>query len=300
MQRGAPADPVLGGHRRRAELLGDVDGRLAVGHREVHRLAHQLGEGLAGGLAEPGEVHPARRRGGEPDDAEAQRVLAPLAELFEQAPALQGGHQPRRRGLVDPQLLGDLGDAGLATRSEDLQDGDGPVHRLDRGTVTVRFRHGRKCIDRERSPCHLLWCGDLTGSGNGPARCCASRPTFPSAQRFSPPERPMLVPVRALADLDTGDAVRLEPRFTPDPAGPGVAVFRTEEGLHALDDSCTHQDRRALRRLPRGLLRRVPAARRPVRPAYGPARRGPGAPPGAHPPRRRDRRDDPRGVRRGG
>lgn len=52
----------------------------------------------------------------------------------------------------------------------------------------------------------------------------------------------MLVPVRALADLDTGDAVRLEPRFTPDPAGPGVAVFRTEEGLHAVDDSCTHQD----------------------------------------------------------
>jgi 3-phenylpropionate/trans-cinnamate dioxygenase ferredoxin component len=52
----------------------------------------------------------------------------------------------------------------------------------------------------------------------------------------------MLVPVRPLSDLTPGDAVRLEPEYTPDPSGPGVAVFRTEEGLHAIDDSCTHQD----------------------------------------------------------
>ena len=140
MQRGAPADPVLGGHRGGAELLGDVDRGLPVGHREVHRLPHQLGERLARGLAEPGEVHPPGGRGGQPDDAEAQRVLAAVAELFEQAPALQGGHEPRGGGLVDTQFLGDLGDAGLATGSEDFsKDGDGPVHPLDRGSVTVRF-----------------------------------------------------------------------------------------------------------------------------------------------------------------
>lgn len=52
----------------------------------------------------------------------------------------------------------------------------------------------------------------------------------------------MLVPVRPLSDLAPGDAVRLEPEYTPDPSGPGVAVFRTEDGLHAIDDSCTHQD----------------------------------------------------------
>lgn len=52
----------------------------------------------------------------------------------------------------------------------------------------------------------------------------------------------MLVPVRPLADLAPGDAVRLEPETVGDPRGPGVAVFRTDDGLYAIDDSCTHQD----------------------------------------------------------
>ena len=49
----------------------------------------------------------------------------------------------------------------------------------------------------------------------------------------------MLVPVRPLSDFSPGDAVRLEPADTGTVA---VAVFRTDEGFHAIDDSCTHQD----------------------------------------------------------
>ncbi|MEJ2867939.1 bifunctional 3-phenylpropionate/cinnamic acid dioxygenase ferredoxin subunit [Actinomycetospora sp. OC33-EN08] len=53
----------------------------------------------------------------------------------------------------------------------------------------------------------------------------------------------MLVPVRPLSDLSPGDAVRLEPEHTLDPTGPGVAIFCTDDGeLHAIEDSCTHQD----------------------------------------------------------
>ena len=49
----------------------------------------------------------------------------------------------------------------------------------------------------------------------------------------------MLVPVRPLTELTPGSAVRLEAAVTGDVA---VAVFRTDEGLFAIDDACTHQD----------------------------------------------------------
>jgi nitrite reductase/ring-hydroxylating ferredoxin subunit len=83
----------------------------------------------------------------------------------------------------------------------------------------------------------------LTGSPNRPhaVAYCAQRSSVRN-KHVSPAERLMLVPVRPLSDLAPGDAVRLEPEHTLEPSGPGVAVFRTEDGLHAVDDSCTHQD----------------------------------------------------------
>ncbi len=51
----------------------------------------------------------------------------------------------------------------------------------------------------------------------------------------------MLVPVRPLSDLSPGDAVRVESDGAGH-SGPAVAVFCTDHGLFAVDDSCTHQD----------------------------------------------------------
>lgn len=45
-----------------------------------------------------------------------------------------------------------------------------------------------------------------------------------------------MIPVCRLADLPRGEAYRLE-------TDPPVAVFHTDDGeVHALDDTCTHQD----------------------------------------------------------
>ncbi len=45
-----------------------------------------------------------------------------------------------------------------------------------------------------------------------------------------------MIPVCRLADLPRGEAYRLE-------TDPPVAVFHTEDGeVHAIDDTCTHQD----------------------------------------------------------
>ncbi|CAL9383575.1 MULTISPECIES: bifunctional 3-phenylpropionate/cinnamic acid dioxygenase ferredoxin subunit [Streptomyces] len=45
-----------------------------------------------------------------------------------------------------------------------------------------------------------------------------------------------MIPVCRLEDLPKGESVRVE-------ATPPVAVFHTDDGeLHAIDDTCTHQD----------------------------------------------------------
>lgn len=49
----------------------------------------------------------------------------------------------------------------------------------------------------------------------------------------------MLLPACSVSALAPGDVIRIEPDVT---GGVAVAVFRTEYGLYAVDDSCTHQD----------------------------------------------------------
>ncbi|WP_274563496.1 bifunctional 3-phenylpropionate/cinnamic acid dioxygenase ferredoxin subunit [Streptomyces spiramyceticus] len=44
-----------------------------------------------------------------------------------------------------------------------------------------------------------------------------------------------MIPVCHLDDLPEGESVRV-------PTEPPIAVFRTEEALYAIDDTCSHQD----------------------------------------------------------
>ena len=44
-----------------------------------------------------------------------------------------------------------------------------------------------------------------------------------------------MIPVCRLEDLPVGESVRID-------TVPAIAVFHAEEGLYAIDDTCTHQD----------------------------------------------------------
>ncbi|MFE5741400.1 bifunctional 3-phenylpropionate/cinnamic acid dioxygenase ferredoxin subunit [Streptomyces celluloflavus] len=47
-----------------------------------------------------------------------------------------------------------------------------------------------------------------------------------------------MIPVCRIEDLPEGESVRIE----IDDTTPAIAVFHTETGLYALDDTCSHQD----------------------------------------------------------
>jgi hypothetical protein len=51
---------------------------------------------------------------GQPHDAEAEPVLAPFGDLFDQLAVLERDDKPKRRGLVHIELFGQLGDARFA------------------------------------------------------------------------------------------------------------------------------------------------------------------------------------------
>ena len=82
-------------------------------------------------------VEPGGGGAGQPQQADAEAVLAAALDLLDEAVRLQGGDQPERRALVHPELGGDLGDAGLAGAGEDLQDRQRPVDRLDTGAAAA-------------------------------------------------------------------------------------------------------------------------------------------------------------------
>ena len=134
MQRRALPDPVLGRDRGAALLLGDIHRRPGVHDRDIDGLVDLARQLPADGAAFAREVQPGGRRPGQPHDAEAEPVLASLAELLDQAVLLKGAEEPERGGLVDVQPAGDLGDTQLAGLGQHLKDGQGPVHRLHRGS----------------------------------------------------------------------------------------------------------------------------------------------------------------------
>ncbi|KIZ15007.1 bifunctional 3-phenylpropionate/cinnamic acid dioxygenase ferredoxin subunit [Streptomyces natalensis] len=47
-----------------------------------------------------------------------------------------------------------------------------------------------------------------------------------------------MIPVCRIEDLPEGESVRIE----IDDTTPAIAVFHTESGLYAVDDTCSHQD----------------------------------------------------------
>ncbi|MEU7636702.1 MULTISPECIES: bifunctional 3-phenylpropionate/cinnamic acid dioxygenase ferredoxin subunit [unclassified Streptomyces] len=47
-----------------------------------------------------------------------------------------------------------------------------------------------------------------------------------------------MFPVCRIEDLPVGESVRIE----IDDTTPAIAVFHTEDGLYAVDDTCSHQD----------------------------------------------------------
>ena len=114
VQRDVLADPVVGLQRRGAGDLVEVE-RGAVGeHGDVDRLAGVGGELAADRARLLHEVEPGRGGAGEPEDADAEPVLAAVARLLDEPVRLERRHQPERRALVDAELAGDLGDPGLA------------------------------------------------------------------------------------------------------------------------------------------------------------------------------------------
>jgi hypothetical protein len=92
-----------------------------------------------------GERHSGQRRAGEVD---LRTALLP-----HEPPVLQHRQQPVRGGRGDPQVLRDLGEPQLAALTEQQQDPQGVVHRLDRvrrplprgndGVETGGFLHSR-------------------------------------------------------------------------------------------------------------------------------------------------------------
>ena len=71
------------------------------------RKALELGQG------DPAEIEGAFRALRQPDDDQTQPVLAGLAVLLHEAAPLQGGEEPRRGRLVQPESPRELGDASL-------------------------------------------------------------------------------------------------------------------------------------------------------------------------------------------
>ena len=131
MQGGELADPVVRGDRRRAAHLVEVHRVVGPQHGDVDGLADLLGQPPAHRAALLDEVHPGGHPAREPDDAEAEAVLAAVLGLLHQATGLQRAEQPERGRLVDADLRGDLAHPGLTALGKDLQNADGPVHRLD-------------------------------------------------------------------------------------------------------------------------------------------------------------------------
>src|SRR6185437_11911542 len=141
MQVQALPDPVARLQRGRAGHLVEVQREAVRQHRDVDRLADLLGQPLADRTALLHQVEPGRRRPGQPQDADAQAVLAAVYVLGDQAAVFQRGHQPERGGLVHAQLDGDLGDPGLTLAGQDFEHGDGAVYRLHRRCLAPAVAH---------------------------------------------------------------------------------------------------------------------------------------------------------------
>ncbi len=124
----------------RADRLGDVDDAVPIEDRHVRGLTEIGGKRVARGLALLHEVESGVRRPGQPGDREPQPVVAPIGDLFDEASGLQYRDEPGDGRLVHAEFGGDLGDARLPERREDLHHEQCPIHRLHRRRTDLRPR----------------------------------------------------------------------------------------------------------------------------------------------------------------
>ena len=103
---------------------------------EAGRLVGQPGEPLQLRHRDAAQVERPLGPLGEPDDDQAEPVLAGLLVLFDEAALLERGEQPGRRRLVEPEPSGKLRDPGLALGvTERQQQGGRSIDRPDRVPV---------------------------------------------------------------------------------------------------------------------------------------------------------------------
>ena len=110
--------------------LVDVDRVVRTTHRDVDGLAELRGQSFADRPGLLGDVQPAGDRTGQPQDAEAEPVLAAVLGLLDQFAVLECAEQPEGGRLVHADVGGHFADAGLTALGEDLQHADGAVDRL--------------------------------------------------------------------------------------------------------------------------------------------------------------------------
>ena len=111
-------------------------------HCDVDGFAELRGELFADRPGLLGDVQTSRHRAGQPQDAEAEAVLAALLGLLDQFAVLERGKQPERGRLMHADIGGDLADAGLTPLGQDFQHAHSAVDRLHTaGALTSRVAH---------------------------------------------------------------------------------------------------------------------------------------------------------------
>src|SRR5918994_363263 len=94
------------------------------------RLPRLLGESIADWSGAACDVQVCRHRACERDQPETQPVLLGRGVLLDQSPIPQRSEQSVGGGLVDPQYVSHLCNAGPPPAREKLHHGDGAVYRL--------------------------------------------------------------------------------------------------------------------------------------------------------------------------
>jgi hypothetical protein len=106
-------------------------------HRDVDRLAQLDSQPFTHLVALPDDVEPVGDRAGQRDQPDPEPVLAPIADLLDQAPPLERGEQPEGGRLVHGDIRGHLADPGLPAAGQHLQNVDGLVNGVH-DTVPTR------------------------------------------------------------------------------------------------------------------------------------------------------------------
>ena len=178
MQRGQLTYPVLADHRCLPLRLDDIDGEVLAQHRDVDRLAECAGQliGQRSGLLGQFELHV--DAASESYEPEAQAIFSALGILLDHLARLERTQQAKRRGLVHPDLAGDLADPAGAPARQQFENLQGAVHRLETAAgIGVRYGHG--------VPSRILT-GDATIAGGALVRGLG---LSPATYRFAPRTR---------------------------------------------------------------------------------------------------------------